>query len=414
MKTPLAALSLSLLLLFAACSPSSAPPSESPSPSPSLPSEPPHLPSSPSQYPPDVTQPFNDITAAEWVAAVRVGWNLGNTFDAWSQSVTPATTVRSMETMWGNPQTTRPLFVALYAEGFNAVRIPVTWFKACDEDYNIREDFLGRVKEVVGWALDAGMYVILNTHHDDKNIFNIYDTDDMEETKRVFGKLWEQIAANFSHFGERLIFEPMNEPNTANTPNMWNGGTPAERENINALNQLFVDTVRASGGHNDKRVLMVSCQSAHAHTFGIFSELRIPEDTAPNKIIVTIHEYVPYAFALSTASTAPSAWSADKAADTSPIHTPIDLAHNLFVSNGIPVVMGEMGAMNRDNTDARAAWAEYYIGYARGKGIPCFWWDNGQLGITSGDTETFGLIDRSNFNIVYPELVEAIMRGAGE
>jgi len=137
------------------------------------------------------------------------------------------------------------------------------------------------------------------------------------------------------------------------------------------------------------------------------NDLEIPADNANSKIIVSVHIYAPYYFVLSTNNTY-NTWDKNKMTDTNPITEPIDRAYNAFVCKGIPVIIGEFGAMNKNNIDARAEWAEFFVYYANSKGIPCFWWDNGAV---SGDGERFGLLDRRTNTFTYPTIVEALIKG---
>jgi len=349
---------------------------------------------------------FNNITAAQLVSEIKVGWNLGNTLDC--TNVTwfgPNPTVTQLETAWGNPVTTKANIDALKNAGFNAIRIPVSWAKCADANYNIRADWMARVKEVVNYAVDNNMYILLNTHHDE-SIFKFLNKD-MEESQKAFKMIWGQIANAFKSYNEKLVFEALNEPRTAGSQNEWNGGTAEERNNLNIYYRLFVETVRASGGNNEKRVLMINTYGASA-VASAMNSLEIPNDIVNNKIIVSIHAYAPYNFALN-ANSAYNTWNRNSSADTNPIAEPINLAYNTFVSKGIPVILGEFGAMNKNNIAAGTQWAEYFVNYAKNKEIPCFWWDNGSI---SGDGEKFGLLDRKTNNFSFPEIVAALMKGA--
>jgi endoglucanase len=348
------------------------------------------------------TGDFIDMSAEELAASIKVGWNLGNTLDTtdlnWLSRSAP---VSQFETAWGNPLTTGATIDAVKNAGFNAVRIPVSWAKCADANYNIRADWMSRVIQIVDFAAANGMYIILNTHHDE-DIFKFMNKD-MEESKRAVKRIWEQVAEAFKDYNEKLIFEDLNEPRTKGSSNEWNGGTLEERNNLNILHQLFVDTVRASGGNNEKRILMVSTYAASS-TAAAMNGLSIPNDPAntKNKIIVSIHAYEPYNFALNENS-AVNTWSSGNQADTSPIHERIDRAYNLFVSKGFPVIMGEFGAMNKNNEEARAQWAQYYVNYAMGKGVKCFWWDDGG---------NFRLLNRAEKTFYFPLILEALMRGS--
>jgi len=348
--------------------------------------------------PPDDPIPSDDISAIELVAKIKVGWNLGNTLDA-----------NPDETSWGNPMTKKSNIDALKAAGFNAVRIPVSWSHHVDSSYNINASFMKRVKEIVGYAMDNNMYVLLNTHHDE-GIFKFQDKD-MDKSKAAFRKIWEQIAAQFKDENLRLIFEGLNEPRTVGGPREWSGGTAEEWANLNAMEQIFVDVVRASGGNNVKRVLLVSTYAASAEQPAM-SGLKIPDDpkNSIKKIVVSIHAYSPYNFALNKGQGSVSTWSKSNSGDISGVNTPLDRAYNTFVSKGIPVIFGEFGALDKkNNVAARAEWAEYYVSYAKSKGIPCFWWDNGAV---TGDGELFGLLNRRDNKFYFPAIKNALIKGA--
>ena len=365
---------------------------------------------------------FNVITATEFAARIRVGWNLGNTLDAGGDSqgfswlgggVYANTTVTEMETAWVDYAVTREMINAVSDAGFNTIRIPVTWFKAADDDYNIREDWMARVKEIVDYAVDNDMYIILNSHHDD-DLFRLHDRY-MDESKAAFARIWEQVAYAFRDYNEKLAFQGLNEPRTRGSAAEWSGGTPEERANVNVLNQLFVDTIRQSGGNNAERVLMIPTYAASSSDVAQRA-LIMPIDSVEDRIIVTIHSYAPWEFALRTGPTGTrNTWSRNNTQDTGPIISQIDMAYRTFVRNGIPVVITEMGALNRNNTRARAEWAEFFIAHARSRGIPCVWWDNSDHGVTvanasGGEAETFGLFDRRTHRLVHPDIVDALMR----
>ena len=377
---------------------------------------------------PDLDPDFNnepktmrEMTAADLVADIRIGWSLGNTLDAhdgpggfsWlGGGVYANTSVTELETGWSRPLTKPEHFAVIKEAGFNAVRIPVTWFKVIDDNYNIREDWMTRVKEVVDYAVDLDLFVIINTHHDD-SLFKL-NSAETENSINALTRIWVQIATTFKDYNEKLFFEGLNEPRTIGSPNEWRGGTEEEHDILNILNQTFVDTVRATGGNNEERVLLIPTYAASANETAQRA-LVIPNDTANNKIVVSLHYYEPWNFALRTGEGSVATWNADNPEDTETIIKAIDLAYELFVSKGIPVIIGEMGAINRDNTEARAEWAEFYTAYAKTKNIPCFWWDNGSYWLLRqrdwGWEQTFGLLNRETIIIAHPEIIEALIRG---
>jgi endoglucanase len=367
------------------------------------------------QSPAPDPEPSPWADAAEMVATMRVGWNLGNTLDAHPHGNTArfADTVEQHETYWGNPFTTRENIETIRDAGFDVLRVPVTWYArlvdGC-ENYSIREDWMERVITVVNYGLDAGMFVIVNVHHDER-LFGLFDGD-MDDSIVAVTRLWEQIGYTFRDYSHMLIFEGLNEPRTVGSAAEWNGGTAEERANVNLLNQVFVDTVRLQGGNNSNRMLMVPTYAAAVLNQTI-NEFVLPNDPAndENKLIVSLHMYAPYQFALTLGSQMRLDWSPDVHADTNPITWGLDLAYNTFVRNGIPVIMGEMGALNRDNLEARVAWTYFYVTEATRRGILCIWWDNGRFGtsLRPADGDHFAILNRWNNTFPFPEIIDALM-----
>jgi endoglucanase len=338
---------------------------------------------------------FQDVSAAVLVANIRVGWNLGNTFDA------PG------ETAWGNPATTKKNMDTLKGVGFNAIRIPVSWSSKSNSSFVINDSHMKRIKDVVDYVIDNEMFAIINSHHDNR-IFKFNTQDELNASKAALKKIWEQIADVFKDYPELLIFEGLNEPRTERSPAEWSGGTPQERANLNELNKVFVETIRAGAGNNPKRILMIPTYAASAEAAAM-NDLVVPPDPASDKIVVSIHSYTPYNFALNQGAGRVNRWSVDNSSDTSAITTMIDRANSAFVSKGIPVIMGEFGAVDRNNEADRAAWVEYYISYARSRGIKCILWDNGGF---SGDGELFGFFNRNFNTFKFDKMLDAMMCAA--
>lgn len=342
---------------------------------------------------PSDTEPMRDLTGAELVKEIKIGWNLGNTLDSTGATL-------SAETAWGNPLTTKEVFDKVKEAGFNAVRIPTTWqgHTSKGPDYTIDSEWMDRVQEIVDYAIEDGLYVILNTHHEDWQ-FPSYDNADA--AKAQLAKTWEQIAERFSGYDEHLIFEGMNEPRKKGTDVEWSGGDQEGWDVVNQLNTVFIDTVRASGGNNAKRILMIPSYAASS-SLNAMQALIVPKD---DKIVVSVHAYTPYAFALKDDGS--SGWRAG--VSYKGIQSTLDNITDTFTSKGIPVIIGEMGARNRDNnTEARAIFANDYIALATQAGIPCFWWDNGGF---SGSGECFGLLNRFATEWKFPEIIDGLMNG---
>lgn len=332
-----------------------------------------------------------DISSMELVADMKIGWSLGNTLDA-----TGGIGISS-EWAWGNPKTTQEMIDAILAQGFNVIRIPVTWqghFGAAPE-YKIHDAWMSRVQEVVDYAYNRGAYVILNIHHED---WHFPSEENKEAASAQLAALWTQIANHFKDYDEHLIFEGLNEPRKKGTAVEWNGGDEEGRKVVNHFAQVFVDTVRATGGNNTLRHLMITGYAASSDKKAL-EAICLPED---DKLIVSVHAYTPYNFALNTAGTA--TWDIDR--DTRDIDMVMKSIQDLFISKGIPVIIGEFGAMNKENEAERVEWVTYYLTKAKEIGVPCLWWDNN---VTTGDGEKFGLLDRRNLTFPYPDLVNAMM-----
>ena len=325
------------------------------------------------------------MTAFEITEDMQIGWNLGNTLDA-------NTTGRGLdsETSWGCPKATQELMNAIKAKGFNTVRIPTTWFNHVDGDFNIDSQWMARVKEVVDYCYKNDMYVILNVHHEEwinrADFGSAYN-----EMSTKLKKLWTQIATEFASYDQHLIFEGMNEPRAAGTTYEWYGNIPqSEIDNINKLNKDFVDTVRSiSSPYKDTRLLMIPpyCASSDSTRYSV---LEIPDD---DYVAVSIHAYSPYNFTMNAAVSDHSKFTGSYQSELDGILSGIQ---KTFIDKDIPVIIGEFGASNFNNTDARCEWAEYYINTTKKYGIPCVLWDNNTVTNEKDPGECHGYIDRSS------------------
>ncbi|MDR2532257.1 MAG: glycoside hydrolase family 5 protein [Oscillospiraceae bacterium] len=343
---------------------------------------------------------FRELSAQQLLSEMGAGWNLGNTLDARrSQKGSP----QQQETAWGNPVTSPEMIGLLADTGFRTLRIPVTWevYIGSAPDYSIDEIMLDRVQEIVDYGIDRDLYVILNTHHEN---WQFPSYENYEETKAKLVAVWGQIAERFGGYSEKLIFEAMNEPRMKGTNQEWTGGTEEARDVINKWNQAFVEAIRASGGHNERRWLMVPTIAAS----GDLPALRgfvMPHDES-ERTIASIHAYTPYNFALNTRSEE-AEFDPENPAHTRDIDALFSRLDEYLLSEGIPVIMGETGCLNKENLDARVAWTNYYASVSASYGVPMIWWDNG-INITNNG-ESFGIMDRRNVSWWYPEIAEALV-----
>lgn len=344
----------------------------------------------------NINKDMESMKASDIVSQMNLGISIGNSLDSTNSGIIRVDQPWKWETAWGNPKITEELVDALVDAGFTTIRIPVSWTDhlAPGPDYLIVESWMDRVQEVVDYAYDRGVYVILNLHHEDWN-YPYYDNQ--EKACEIMEAVWRQIAERFKDYDEHLIFEGQNEPRKVGTSLEWNGGDKEGWDVVNATNKVFIETIRSSGGSNPYRMLMIPDYAANSAI--AMEHLEVPEDDG--RIIVSIHAYTPYNFALN--ANGPAEWNNDS--DTQDIDTLMSSIKRLFTDKGIPVIIGEFGAVNKDNAGARAEWLKYYMSSAKEIGVPCFWWDNGSF---NSNGENLGFIDRRTYEIKYPELLEAM------
>lgn len=358
-------------------------------------------------------QPVFDLPENEGMALLRemkTGWNLGNTFDAYDDTGWYRGPQAEMETIWGNPATTRGMIQQVYDAGFRTLRLPVSWHNHVDDRDQIDPAWLSRVREVADWALELGMYVIVNTHHDNQQAFYYPTEEFMPRSEAYLTSVWTQLAEAFRDCDEHLILEAMNEPRLVGTAWEWSWSAESEAcleaaDCINCLNQLFVDTVRATGGGNATRYLAVPSYAANGWN-ACEDAFRMPEDPA-GRVILSVHAYIPYSFALDTSSS-DATFSDREEWKKEEIARLMNLLYDHFVSRGIPVLLDEYGALEKNgHLQDRVNFAAWYTACASARGITCCWWDNGLL---QGEGERFGLLNRKEGKWVYPEIVQAIMK----
>lgn len=358
---------------------------------------------------------FNGKTAMEAVKDMTIGWNLGNTLDATGGKGT------SSETSWGMPITHPDMLTGLAESKIKTLRLPVSWSNhIIDDNYTIDPVWMERVQMIVDWALDEGMYVILNTHHDnfpnpnaiDKVGYYYPNNLNFDKSVKFLENVWAQICLAFNNgYDEHLVFETLNEPRLRGTSHEWwfdkNAPECLEAADcLNKYNQIIVDTIRASGGNNAERFIAVpglqcSPQSALAEQFVI------PTDTKKDKLIVAVHMYSPYKFAMES----PGVKVFNKQLQTE-IAMTFKSLNTKFVENGYPVLIGEFGAVNKDNLEARIEWGRAFIKYSRRYGMTSCLWDNGQWEAGNDYNEKFGFYDRDMCEWYFPELIEAMVEEA--
>ena len=343
---------------------------------------------------------FRELTKDEIVAEMGTGWNLGNTMDGHT-GFTP------METLWQPYETTKELMTAVHDAGFNTVRIPVTWGNMIDDEngYAINEQWLTRVQEIVDYCVSQDMYAIVNIHHDgaEQTGWLRIAAEDLTPVKEKFAAVWKQIAERLKDYDEHLIFESMNEvtgdDNSA-------AGIKKDMQVIMELNQLFVDTVRATGGNNAKRWLSVPARYTNiTNTCKEEYGFKMPTDAA-NSLFLAVHEY-DWTFGL-LENLGTTTWSL-QSSQALEIHFE-ELKG--FLSAGYPVILGEYGAVDKNNTAERAYHLEVVNYICEKLGIvPCLW-DAGAFDHVNKEVDyCFTVINREDYTQLFPKLVSGIMRG---
>ena len=339
-------------------------------------------------------------TAQTVAGAIRTGWNLGNTLEA-----------QCGETAWGNPATTQALINSVKAAGFNAIRIPAAWSCHVTSGTTIDAAWMARVKTVVDYAYNQGMYVVLNIHWDggwlqDHPTFSFQQANNQKQTA-----FWTQIATTFRAYNERMMFAGTNEVHA-------DYGTPTS-EHITvqqSYNQTFVNAVRATGGNNSSRTLVVQTYNTNSwHGLNYFT---MPTDTIANRLIVEFHHYDPYDYTINPSGPC-LAWGAQFTQYSQcswaqeNYHTDLFAQiRNKWVAAGIPVIMGEYGVARRSSSNeaSRQYYLEFLNRTATTNGIKTFYWDNGAQ---SGASDVFALFDRNSGSIVDANSLNGIMRGVG-
>jgi aryl-phospho-beta-D-glucosidase BglC (GH1 family) len=282
-------------------------------------------------------------------------------------------------------------------------------------DFTIEPNWFDRVDQVVGYARTAGLYAVINVHHDGADGFKGTqwltlkdangETSDAnnDQVRTRFVAVWNQIAKHFANAGEELLFESMNEIHDG-----YGKPDPRHYGFINQLNQEFVNLVRASGGNNAKRSLVVPGYNTNIDQ--TLEGFTLPRDSIENRLILSVHYYDPYLFALQgkTHTWGKASPGHDDFGQEDDVVKQFDKLKTNFVDRGVPVLMGEYGATSQAGyEDYRRYYMEYVTKAAVMRGIVPVYWDNGGGG--SGG-ETFGLFDRATGEVRKPEILAAMMR----
>jgi endoglucanase len=360
-------------------------------------------------------------SASQIVADMGAGWNLGNQLEANANGY-------PNETAWGQPAVTQALIDKVRAAGFKTIRIPVSYLGhiGAGPDYTINPSWLNRIQEVVNYAYNRGLHVLINMHGDGyKSISGswlICDSPSQTAIKAKYQKVWQQIANRFKNYDQRLILESMNEE----FDGQYGNPTQPCYSNINSYNQIFVDTVRKTGGNNSSRWLLVPGWNTNIdYTAGNYG-FAVPSDqyrsssipANERRIMISVHYYSPWDFAgeesgtitqWGRAATNPSrtsTWGQEDYLDSQ-----LKKMYDTFVTKGYPVVVGEYGAIDKSSFDSsnnryRADFARAVAATAKKYGAATVYWDNGAT-----DRYGFGLFNRRSLTVTQQGIINAIMTG---
>lgn len=344
---------------------------------------------------------MRNITSQQLVEDMTFGWNLGNTLDVCqadrdgdgkiNEHVEAGEKVD--ETLWGNPKVTKELFTSLKKNGVNAVRIPVTWRDHMDSNGNIDREWMDRVQQVVDYAYSQGMYVIINVHHDGGGDpkFGAWIIEESQNDYNTFLKkyknVWKQIAERFKNYSDYLIFESMNE---VGFDTLYNKNKADAYNLINKINQDFVDIIRATGGNNAKRHLLIA---------GYYTDIertcdslyKMPDDKA-ERCILSVHYYTPWDFCTCDIK---HTWGTNS--EVRQMETLIGKMKKNFVDKGIPVIIGEYAASGSDLSSC-IFFIEKLNKLCSDYGIATFIWDSGRQ------------VNRKTYKWRTPQYLEALKR----
>lgn len=305
----------------------------------------------------------SELTALEFVELMGNGINLGNTMEAYGRaSVGVGAATSTYETFWGQPVTTQEMVSGMKAAGFDTLRIPVAWTNAMNfesGDYTIGADYLDRVEEIVNYALNEDMYVIINDHWDGGwwGMFGSATESTRQAAMDLYVSMWTQIGERFKNYNDHVVFESGNEElgfRLNDTDIAKDSGTLTDEqcyEVTNQINQKFVDVIRGTGGNNEVRFLLIAGFGTDITT--TCNDLyKMPTDTADSKLLLSVHYYEPSGYCIFT-SQATWGTKADYEAQLEKLSM-----LSKFTDQGIGIVIGEYGVL-MNNKEMKEDTLEY-------------------------------------------------------
>ncbi|WP_428312881.1 cellulase family glycosylhydrolase [Hydrocarboniphaga sp.] len=312
-----------------------------------------------------------------YVEATQPGINLGNTLDAIPD-----------ETSWGNPPITQELLQAYANAGYKSVRIPITWtaYIGPGPTYTVDSARMDRVQQVVDWALGAGLYVMINLHHDSWQWISSLPADPTVTDK--YSAVWTQISQRFVGYPNKLMFESINEPQFANVDDA------TARVLLDDLNTVFVNIVRGTGGMNATRPLVLPCLNTNTGQENLDSLAATIANLNDQNLITTFHFYGFWPFSVNN-----SGYTKFNGPSIDNIVQSFDAVYNTFVSQGVPAIVGELGLLSGNPERGESLkYHEYVTQYSRLKGMTHMLWDTGSM------------IDRSTYAVKDPYQLAIMMQ----
>lgn len=328
------------------------------------------------------------LTSLEVAELMGNGINLGNTMEAYGRAnLGVGAEVSAYETCWGQPVTTQEMITAMKDAGFDSLRIPVAWTNAMNfesGDYTIGEDYLNRVAEIVDYARNADMYVIINDHWDGGwwGMFGSATEETREQAMEIYKSMWTQIATRFKDYSDYVIFESANEElgyRLNDTDIAKDSGALSDEECfpvVNEINQTFVDIVRGTGGNNAQRFLLIA---------GFGTEINntcndmyvMPTDTAKNKLLVSVHYYDPSGYCINTSL---ASWGTKQ--DYTNMNESL-AKMTKFTDAGYGVIIGEYGVLIESDNQLKDNTMDYFTNFLNNCDIygyvPMLWDCNNQF-----------------------------------
>jgi endoglucanase len=319
------------------------------------------------------------------------------------------------ETLWGNPTPNQALFDAVKAAGFKFVRIPVSWSQYADANYNISPQWMTRVTEVVNYAHNSGLYAMINVHWDG-GWMNQTTYSQQAALNAKLSKFWTQIATNFKNHDDTLLFAGQNETHMDGS---WAAPTSEWLAVQESFNQTFVNAVRATGGNNTYRHLVVQSYNTNIDVAtDPNTPYVLPTDSTSNRMFMEVHFYDPFDFTLNASSsiwqwgaTATDPNAVETWANESYVDGEFQKMNTNYLARGIPVILGEFAAISKTEYDPahnyQKLWAQYVTKAAFQRGVVPVWWDDGY-----NSNHTSGLFNRTTGAQNFPDIISTIVNAA--